>query len=336
MKNKIIVVGDLHLRDKKPYFNQTIHILESIFNNEEYNNPDNILLLLGDLIEKINASYEIVQVYIDLFLNKSKFKIIKILKGNHDSALLKDSNNDITQSTVLSVFTPFKNVEVIDSWGKETIDNIKVLYLPHYDHEGTDKEPLETVYSRLGNEITEEFDYGFTHVEDETSHFGSKFCDLSKLKVKQYLNGHIHTQNITEGGRFLGSPGFNSSSEKDKAPYIAVIDTISKKYELVAVEKYIDYLEVIYPNEPPISKRPYPIYTIFDSLDKEESISFYSKKISPFYCRKVFSKRGKEAELITSSDYKEKNILDYFNDYSIANKLDKDISEICIETLKKV
>lgn len=338
MENKIIVVGDIHLRDKNPYYDQAIEILNSIFDNREYNNEKNTLLFLGDLIEKINASFEIVQVYVDLFMNKSKFKMIKILKGNHDSALLKDSNGVITHSTVLSVFTPFSNVEIIDSWKMEKVDNISLLYLPHYDHEGTDKKPLTIVYSELYKELEDKsFDYGFTHVEDETNHFSSKYCDLSKLKVKQYLNGHIHTENVTKGGRFLGSPGFNSYSEKDKTPYIAIIDTNTKDYELIEMPKNIEYIEVNYPDNIPEKKSSkFEVFTVFESIDKQETLNFYSKQRSPFYCRKVYSKKTKAVELITDSEYKEKSILEHFNSYKEANKVKDSIADICRNILEKV
>jgi hypothetical protein len=333
---KIIVVGDIHLRDKHPYYEQAVDILNSIFSNDSYNNADNTLLFLGDLVEKISASYELIQIYVDLFLNKSKFKSIKILKGNHDSALLRDSNNNITHSTVLSVFTPFSNVEIIDTWKVETIGELKLLFLPHYDHEGTELKPLEEVYSNLHKELTDTFDYAFTHVEDETNHFGTKYCDLSKLHVKQYLNGHIHIENLSTGGRYLGSPGFNSSAEKEKTPYIAIIDIEAKTHKLEKVERLVSYLEVTYPNALPSTDIKYPIYTVFDSIDKQETIDYYSKQIPTFYCRKVFSKLNRNVELITGTDYTEKTILQHFDDYQKSNNVSKSITEVCLKILENI
>ena len=89
MIKDILVVGDIHLREKEPYYSQAKDLLHNIFNSK-YNNSETVLLFLGDLVEKINATHELLEVYIDLFVNKSKFNKIKILKGNHDSALLKD------------------------------------------------------------------------------------------------------------------------------------------------------------------------------------------------------------------------------------------------------
>ena len=55
----------------------------------------------------------------------------------------------------------------------------------------TDKKPMVEEYSNLGGKIatfngegfSDEFDYGFGHIEDDTEHFSKKFCDTSKLKV---------------------------------------------------------------------------------------------------------------------------------------------------------
>jgi len=337
MVKNILVVGDLHLREKKPYYEQTLDILNFIFSNKSFNNKETILLLLGDLVERINSTYELVQIYVDYFLNKSNFFSIKILQGNHDCALLRDSYGNISHSTVLSVLKPLPNVEIIDSWKYEKASNelpISLLYLPHYDHEGTDKESMDKVYSNL--KIDNNIDFAFTHVEDETNHFGNKFCDLSNLKVKQFLNGHIHTENLSSGGRYLGAPGFNSSSEANKTPYIAMIDIESKKHKLIEVPKFVEYLTVTYPEKLPESKVKYPIFTIHDSIDKQETLRFYSEQRKDLYVRKVFTKKHKSETLESNSEYeKEDSIKNLFSQYGKDNKVSKDVSDICIDFLVK-
>ena len=124
-----------------------------------------------------------------------------MLTGNHDVANLDN---------VLSIFRPLKNVKVITDWKIIKFYNCNLLMLPHYSHEGTEKLSMVETYSNLYKTVTEEFDYGFSHVEDETQHFSKKFVDVSKLNVKRWLNGHIHNGNAWNGGHYLGSACANS------------------------------------------------------------------------------------------------------------------------------
>lgn len=328
MKN-LIVVGDLHLRDKEPYFSQWKDFMEWLYSSE-YHNSDNSILFLGDLVESIDTPHELLELYIDYFNNRSKFEKIFILTGNHDRNL---------ETNLLSIFRPLKKVEVIDSWVFKKIENLNCLLLPHIEANA-----YET-YSNLSNIITDSIDYCFHHLEDETEHFSNKYVDLSKLNVANYLCGHIHTQTITKKGRYLGSPTFNSLNEKDKIPYIASIDIKTKKYTLIEVPIWVEYLTVQYPQELPTPTKKYPIYTIYDSIDKEESILYYTniakEKGIPFYCRRVHSKSIKDDSLIVqdkedSIQLKEKSLIDYFNEYQKLNNVSDEIATVCSQILTKV
>lgn len=333
MLNNIIVVGDIHLREKEPYYTQGRMFLKWLFESE-HNSNKNILLLLGDIVERINATHELLEIYLDYFLNKSNFKEIWILQGNHDTAIIKDSYNQIQHSTVLSVFNPLKNVKIIK---KAMIFDLtqdiplRMLFLPHYD-------PVSDMikeYSSIND--NNEFDYCFHHIEDETQHFGKSYVNLSSLNVKNYLCGHIHNETITKGGHYLGSPTFNSKNEKDKIPYIAVIDVKTKKYNLLKVPIFITYKDISYPNK--IEKEDIiTIYTIFDSIDKQTTIEYYKEQAkeldSVFYYRRIFNKQIKNDNFSISEKSNEKSIIDYFNDYCTKNNLVNDIQIICKDVLQ--
>ncbi|MGD9678166.1 MAG: metallophosphoesterase [Vulcanibacillus sp.] len=321
---KLITVGDLHSREKEPYYSQWLEFMHWLFDSE-YNCSDNGLLLLGDLVESISVQHELLEIYVDFFNNKSKFEKIIILTGNHDRTL---------ESSLLSIFRPLQKVEVIDKWKIDRIENLNCLFVPHIENN------LIETYSAL--EIKEPIDYCFHHIEDDTSHFSKKFVDTSKWNVKNYLCGHIHTETVTKKGHFLGSPTFNSLNEKGKTPYIAVVDCESKKYELVKVPIWVDYLDVYYPNELPLSDKKYAIYTVYDSIDKEQSIKYYTKQAQEkgfnFYCRRVHGKAIKNEKLVEGSDINisEKTILDYFTEYKTINNVDDNVSNICINVLQTI
>lgn len=99
---KRIVVGDIHLKKSEPKFSQGKMFLDWLV-SQSFNNKENDLVLLGDLCD-VNSPPEMLEVFVDYFLNKFKFYKITILQGNHDCNLI---------SSILSVFRPLPNVEVI-------------------------------------------------------------------------------------------------------------------------------------------------------------------------------------------------------------------------------
>lgn len=330
-EHNLIVVGDMHLQDKEPKKSQCLDVLDWIFNSD-FNNPSNTLLMLGDLCE-INSPYELYEIFIDCFENRSRFAKILIVEGNHECA---------NQSTVLSLFRPLKNVEVITEWKAWKYYNCTLLFLPFYNHEGTDKKPMVEEYSNLGGRIatfngegfSDEFDYGFGHIEDDTEHFSKKFCDTSKLKVKTWMNGHIHTANIQNGGHYLGACTLNSSTESGRTPYIAKINGETKEYELIEVPKFLEYYEVEYPNKLPKIDTKYGLFLVRNSLDKKVTEEEYSKQAEElgfkFYARKILSKKSKVLEV--GEVEKTENLT--FDDFADSVELDDSIRDICKEVIK--
>jgi len=331
MLKNIVVVGDLHLSKKSPKHDQVVDFLFWLFNSE-FNNEENSILFLGDLVEALDSVSELLEVYINLFLNQSKFNHIYILEGNHDQNM--DSN-------FTTAFRPLHNVTLIEKISELSIENINCLCLPYYDNVKTKSVPMTEYYSSLEvtNKFNKQYDYAFHHVEDEQNHYSKKYCDLSWVKTNNWLCGHIHTENITKGGRILGAPIFNSSSEKDKTPYIAKIDISTKQYELIKVPIFLSYLEVDYPEKLSVPKTKYALWTVNNSLNKNETIKYYEKEAKElgidFNVRRVNNKRIVKETLITGDKKVKESYTETFNRYAKDNKLDSTIHDICIDIISK-
>ena len=327
--NKLIVVGDIHLQNKEPKKSNAIDTLNWIFDNKELNNKNNSLLLLGDMCE-VNSPFELYGIFVDLFTNKSSFAKVWIVQGNHDC---------INMSSVLSLFAPLKNVEVIQEWKIIDFYNTKILTLPFYNHEGSTKKPMKEVYSHLyeNEEIKDvEFDYCMGHIEDETNHFSSKnFCDLSQLKVKHFLHGHIHNGNAWNGGHYLGSACANSVAERNIDKKIAIIDGETKECEFVTLPKFMEYYTVEYPNKLEKPKIRYAIFTVKGVLDKNTALEEYSKQAKEmgfeFYTNKVLKQRVTEVEI---DDDLEKSEKPTFETFAKSVGLSDEVFDICNEVIR--
>lgn len=325
--HKLVVCGDIHLQSHEPKRSNAIDTLNWIF-EQDFNNENNSILFLGDLCE-VNANFECFEVFVDFFVNKSKFEQIYLLTGNHDLGNLDN---------VLSLFRPLNNVKVITDWEIVDFYNTKILALPYYNHESTERKSMVEVYSHLyeNEEIKDtEFDYCCGHLEDETNHFSKKYCDLSQLKVKHFLHGHIHNGNAWDGGHYLGSACVNSSSEKDNTKYLAIIDGTSKKYTLQEIPKFLEYYEVSFPNPLPKIETKFGLFLIKDAFDKKTAIEQYEKEAKnlgfDFYCRKVLIKRTKSID-IDSDDLKSEKPT--FESFAKSVGLSNEIFDICTETIK--
>ena len=330
----IITVGDLHLSYHQPKGDQVKEFLRWLFLFESpYNTLENYLVLLGDLVEALDDPSELLEVYIDLFLNQSKFKHIFIMKGNHDENM---------SSAFTSALRPLKNVTIIESIQEMSLEGLEFLFLPHYDHTKHKLPPMTEYYSskEVQERFNKKYDYVFHHVEDEQNHFSKKYCDLSWIKTSNWLCGHIHMENVTKGGRILGAPIFNSITEKNKTPYIASIDPNTKKYTLIEVPKFLSYYEVDYPNDIEKPKTKYGLWKVKESLNKEETLKYYTKQAEEkgftFYPLAIFSKKAKR-ELVEGENKTEirKSNEELFKQYQQDNKVEQEVADICLDIFRK-
>ena len=213
----LFVVGDMHLNSNNEIKYKQTKMFMEWFKNQDFNDKNNSVLFLGDLIE-FNSSYEAIG-YMDNWFNELKFKKILIIEGNHDKT---------PYDNIMNCFKSNKRIQFFSQptvYDDEDL-NLKYLFLPHYDCEGTNYVDMYKRYSNLykEEEFNQTFDYGFGHITDETQNFGNgEFCDTSKLNVDKWLLGHIHNGNFQDKkGHYLGSVIKNSSAENNQK-YIAEI-----------------------------------------------------------------------------------------------------------------
>jgi len=133
---------------------------------------------------------------------------------------------------------------------------------------------MEEYYSNLPSEIKDKnYDFIFSHVEDETNHFTESYCDLSVLKGKRIF-GHIHIPNKN----YLGSALITRYDEHSKDSFLGIIDIETKKYNQELIPKFLDYYEIEYPKPLYMVNAKYQIWDIFGALDKDSALKIFSSK----------------------------------------------------------
>lgn len=309
----MIVIGDVHLRDNEIKKLQA----EAFFTwikEQEFLKKEQIIVFLGDLFEVAYPSVDLVVYYLQLFKDW-KDKTIYILEGNHDCNL---------ETNALDFFKTLDNVIVIKDAQEIEIEGKKCFCLPHYDHEGTDKEPMIVAYSKLEGT----YDYIFAHVLDETQNFGNSknFCDLTKLKGKK-LFGHVHSPTVQKDGTYLGSVTKNSSTEKDDQKLLAVIDESGLNF--VNVPSFMEYETVKY-GEDPTHKDTLVYLNVLEAPSKFEAKNYYETKFPNVKINKVITKR--QEVLNTEVPVTETDEVG-FEAFAIEKGLSPEVIDICKKVL---
>lgn len=308
----MVVIGDLHLQEKWIKRQQTERAIAWLKEQEPIK-AASILVLLGDLFEVAYPSVDLVVFYFQLFKDW-KDKTIYILEGNHDCNL---------ETNALDFFKTFDNVKVIKTAQEIEIEGKKCLFLPHYDYENTDKEPMHIAYSAMSGT----YDYIFAHVTDETQCFGGNlFCNLSNIKG-QRLFGHVHSPDVQKGGSYLGSIIKNSSTEKDDQKYYAVIDDAG--YHLMEVPSFMEYETVRYGDDV-VCKDKLAFINVLDAPTKAEAEAYYETKFPNSRCNKVITKRQQMLSTeVVNTESEESN----FETFCEEKQISEDVQDICKKVL---
>lgn len=320
-----IVLGDLHVRPKEPFKSALVSFFDW-FVESKYNSPDNDLLLLGDLTEDPLNPGEINYIILNLFLNKLKMRNIDILQGNHDYSLESGSN--------LEIFKALPNVTVYDKPAIMEEGNIKYLLLPYYYPNSNDLPPMEEYYSNLPEEYRQDYDFICHHVTDESIPIVKNHCDLSYLKGNR-VGGHHH--NFADG--YLGSVSLNSVTESGKTPMLMTIDTDTGVSHYEEIPKFVEYYTVSYPEDLPNITTDYAILYIKESVSKEESLTFYKKKMEEqgkeLYVRRIDRKRLHDNEDLKEEkrESDRKSVGEYLTEFSTDRKVNSDVVKVIMEVL---
>lgn len=270
----MLVIGDLHLNQNWIKRSQVEKFFEWLVEQKCFIEEKNIILL-GDLFEVPVPSVSLVVYYLKLFSEICKDKTIYILEGNHDHNLTENA---------LDYFQVLKNVKLIKELSELTIEDKKCLFLPDYDHEGTDKLPMQKAYSNLQGK----YDFIFAHVMDETQNFGeSTFCNLKNVQGLR-LFGHVHTPTVLDGGSYLGSVVKNSSTEKTDQKLLALCR--NSRVEYIKVPSFLEYETLEYGTEPE-NKEKLVLINVTGAPTRADAEDFYEKRFSNVMLNKVTTKR---------------------------------------------
>jgi DNA repair exonuclease SbcCD nuclease subunit len=328
--SQLIELNDLHIKEKEPFFSANRDFFEWTL-NQPWNNSDNILIQKGDLFNNSHPT-PTENDLVCSFLRRCKFKQIYLMKGNHDfSYKFKNSLKPLKNIS--------ENIILIEEPCKIKIDNLNILLLPNlYDDEINNKK-MKEYYENLPDDLKDnKYDYCFYHFEDNTSNTSrlNNGINLSYLDVNIYSGAHIHKN---DGNHYNGVHIPTRFDEKGQHNPISIIDTINKNRSFIQVPYFLDFIEVVYPNDLNNNNNDNIIYPIYDILDVPSEVlakNFYKEKYKDtdkIYFRKFFKKINEkklnnECNIIVNDNNK-KSIKDYFNKYVEDNNLENMLIDIC-------
>ena len=294
-----LIVGDLHHRIEEPFFNATNDFLDWVLEQNEYNNEETNLIFLGDIFHKSLPNPNVVFKFMD-FINKSKFKEIHIIAGNHGYNKLRNSYAIAPLESIEKVNLYFKPEEInIDGLGK-------CLMLPYiYDD-------MREIYENEFN--SEKYDYLFGHFADR-SLFGEEI-NISSIQAKNIILGHVHIGNVGKDN-YLGVPVITNYAEKDYKPKLLYINEKGKEY--IDLPIFLDFYTLDFETDT-TDRKEISEYVIYDIINAP-SIGEAKEKYKDLTIRNITVKR-EEIDIETNLE-NAKGIGDYFKAYCDINSISK-------------
>ncbi len=311
----LAVLGDLHLRADYPWFVEAANHFLDWFETWDINNPDNQLVLVGDLVERpVNGG--IVVNFLERMIKTSKFSKIHIVVGNHDVKRI-----DKVYQLAYEFFKRKSNVTVYSEFTKQTIEGIVCLMFPFLV-------PTVEILSptKYYSELKVRGDVLFGHIQDE--HSGGDSVKGLKEKAKHICLGHIHNR---VHKNYIGSIYPNNHSQNGQR-YFRTYERInssvvSKEYPLpVFLDfKIIQYGEKVVQDEALVS-----VYVIHGGPAENLMDSKYKDLHIKQYCRAT------SRETLVKEKVVKKNTKEYFKDFIKQSEfpLNRGTVKICKEALK--
>jgi DNA repair exonuclease SbcCD nuclease subunit len=280
----IIIEKDRHMRSEIPFF-----IAHQQYNdwflNQEWNNEENIFISLGDYFDKSKPTPDEYEMALSFF-NKTKFKKIILLAGNHDYDRKLESYS-------IEPLASNKRIEIITYPEVQQIENMSFAFLPYYYDYSNSNEPMKEAYTLLTPPFVES-DFVLYHFEDQTISFGKEKTgiDISYLKGKK-IGGHIHK---SQKNYELGMPVLWREDEKGESPTLGMIKT-DKSFSFIEVPKILDFYTVNY-GDRFISKSELSFITVENATSYEDAYNLYVKGKE----NKVFLKKVLKVQLYDTSE----------------------------------
>lgn len=272
----ICILGDLHLRDDKDYFVETCEQFLEWFRLQPYNNKENTLILLGDLVERALLSGRVAE-YLERFIKYSQYKDIHIIVGNHD---LKRQYN--TEQLAYHFYVNKPHIHIHYNCEKFIVEGKSILAMPHFNGVNSYNQNLVQFYSTLTEKkaYQEHYDLALGHFNCDDISFGNQAVhDIEKLDADRVVLGHIHGRDRNPD-RYLGSVFAGKVDENDNNRAMLVVDGDSiEEYRL---PKFNEFLSAYYPEELPKSDALVPIYKIYnctsESIAREKYGNIFIQK----------------------------------------------------------
>jgi hypothetical protein len=183
----MIVIGDLHLKDKEPYWEYQQKFLRWL--NEEFS--DRTIVFLGDIFDTSAPTWNVFDTF-QRFLRDRWERGVEtvIVHGNHELSYQKGSALQPLQEYALIAIDPQETL----------IDGHKCLILPYLYRD------LQETYSNYESDVS----YVFTHITPKHLEFYDEGVELSNVKAKAIYHGHIHEESEFEShavwNKVLGVP----------------------------------------------------------------------------------------------------------------------------------
>ena len=312
----IVFVGDLHFRDQEPYHTAGIKFIEW-FESQEFNREGNTLVQLGDVTHNSILNGRIVRMFMNRFFKNLKFDMSYIIQGNHDV-------DNKSKSSILEPLKDISGIEVVDQPCVITIEGKEFLCLPHL------MENMKKIYEDLYSYLELEGDPNrivIGHIADESQTLFGKFIDLSYLKEKKRILGHVHKRM----DNYLGTPFKQRYDERNENNRILIMegDEISE----IPTPSIVEFVTVKYGDDV-IHSGMIPYIDVVEAPGVEPAHEMYEK----FFIRKVSLKESDDSIFRYSegSDSDEKTIIDYFNEFAEEKQLSEFESTKIIDKLNKV
>jgi len=204
----MIVIGDLHLKNKEPFLSAQKKLLQFIENTY----PNEILIFLGDIFDNSSPHWNVYKLFKSFLINHNN--TIYLLTGNHDYSKIKGN--------VLHPFSLLPNVTVIETITNIPIENKTCLFVPYLQN--------SDIYSTINGT----YDYIFCHVTPEKYQFYNEGIHFHNIKNSYIIYGHYHIQkDIYEDENYnkhhiIGVPLETRNGEQQNNKLIVVTDTIQE------------------------------------------------------------------------------------------------------------
>lgn len=303
----IIIVGDLHLKQKEPFFQVSKQFLNWL--DENYREQE--MVFAGDIFDSSSPMWIVYKEFKEFLMKRKNYTYI--VKGNHDTSKNKGCS--------LSAFNLIDNVIVYEDYQEVKIQNHKFLILPFiYDYK-----------SFQG--LSGEYDFIFTHLMPKEFQFGDEGVEFSKLKGK-FIHGHHHIRadfqdRFNNEHIIVGVPYETRNGEAQPHRIIEIKN--DKSICEIDVPLFFTHETISYGQEP---SNKMNIINVIDAPSKQ----LVYEKYKEYYIRDTGIKllRTENTKESFKHEFESANILEKFKKYSQENNLSKEVSEECSSRLSRI